>query len=82
MTCLSRSRARTGILIGTALCSSIGLLTACVEGAECRSEGVTYADGETWVADNCDVCECENGITYCEAMDCIDTGDPVEDSGS
>jgi hypothetical protein len=67
------------LLLGTA--GVIGSVMACYDGADCSAEGTTYRDGESWVADNCDACECEDGVTLCTAADCSDSQDTGSDSG-
>jgi hypothetical protein len=59
----------------------LGLLPACLEAEDCEQDGQSYTDGETWTAANCDVCECENGVTFCSAAECEDLGESGTDSG-
>ena len=67
------------LLLGIAV--AMGSLLACYDGADCSVDGNTYRDGESWVADNCDACECEDGVTLCTAAECSDSQDSGSDSG-
>lgn len=49
------------------------VLGACGDVAPCEFDGVSYAHGDTFLADDgCNTCTCENAEVFCTEMACID----------